>query len=209
MCDPCPLLSILLPSPPQSLSLPLSPSVDCSSLARPSTRTHFSLVPSPTLPFPSSFRRQLPSPSPSLFGTLTLLAQGASGSGPYHGHEHIAKLCGRFVSHLFTCPDVPPPPVPPSTTPSPTLCLSMHPPSPSRSFSLCLMLPLLLLLAPPMPPLPPSLSLALPSPLPLPLSTSSPSMLPLPPSRAPSASPPRLALSLPHAPSPKGSSSHC
>jgi len=46
---------------------------------------------------------------------------GASGSDPYHGHEPTAKLCARFVSHLFACPDVPPPPAPPSTTPTPRL----------------------------------------------------------------------------------------
>jgi hypothetical protein len=32
-----------------------------------------------------------------------------------------ARLCGHFVSHLFTCPDVPPPPALPSTTPTPRL----------------------------------------------------------------------------------------
>ena len=48
-------------------------------------------------------------------------SQGASGSDPYHGHKHTAKLCGRFVSHLFACPDVPPPLVPSSTTPTPRL----------------------------------------------------------------------------------------
>jgi len=45
----------------------------------------------------------------------------SSSSDPYHGHEHIAKLCARFVSHLFACPDVPPPPSAPSTSPTPRL----------------------------------------------------------------------------------------
>ncbi|KAH9959378.1 hypothetical protein BGW80DRAFT_1128615, partial [Lactifluus volemus] len=45
---------------------------------------------------------------------------GSTGSDPYHGHEHTAKLCARFVSHLFACPKVPPPPAPPSMTPTPT-----------------------------------------------------------------------------------------
>src|SRR5258708_9031232 len=40
-------------------------------------------------------------------------------SDPYYGHT--AKLCSRFVSHLFTCPEVPPPPAPPSTTQTPRL----------------------------------------------------------------------------------------
>ncbi|CDO69607.1 hypothetical protein BN946_scf184875.g10 [Trametes cinnabarina] len=28
---------------------------------------------------------------------------------PYYGHEETAKLCSRFVTHLFACPDLPPP----------------------------------------------------------------------------------------------------
>src|SRR5216684_8395400 len=40
-------------------------------------------------------------------------------SDPYYGHT--AKLCSWFVSHLFTCPEVPPPPAPPSTTQTPQL----------------------------------------------------------------------------------------
>ena len=39
---------------------------------------------------------------------------------PYYGHEHLAKLCARFVSHLFACPDVHPP-TSPSTNPTPRL----------------------------------------------------------------------------------------
>ncbi|RDX47704.1 cyclin-like protein, partial [Lentinus brumalis] len=27
---------------------------------------------------------------------------------PYHGHEETAKLCARFITHLFACPDSPP-----------------------------------------------------------------------------------------------------
>ncbi|KAI0696661.1 hypothetical protein C8T65DRAFT_832721 [Cerioporus squamosus] len=27
---------------------------------------------------------------------------------PYYGHEETAKLCARFVTHLFACPDLPP-----------------------------------------------------------------------------------------------------
>ncbi|EPQ55085.1 hypothetical protein GLOTRDRAFT_41750, partial [Gloeophyllum trabeum ATCC 11539] len=35
---------------------------------------------------------------------------------PFYGHESTAKLCARFVTHLFACPDYPPP----STTTSPS-----------------------------------------------------------------------------------------
>lgn len=35
---------------------------------------------------------------------LTLLQQ----PDIYYGHEEAAKICARFVSHLFACPDVPP-----------------------------------------------------------------------------------------------------
>ncbi len=27
---------------------------------------------------------------------------------PYYGHEETAKLCARFITHLFACPDLPP-----------------------------------------------------------------------------------------------------
>jgi hypothetical protein len=27
---------------------------------------------------------------------------------PYYGHENTAKLCGRFITHLFACPEYPP-----------------------------------------------------------------------------------------------------
>jgi hypothetical protein len=27
---------------------------------------------------------------------------------PYYGHENTARLCGRFITHLFTCPEYPP-----------------------------------------------------------------------------------------------------
>ena len=43
---------------------------------------------------------------------------------PHHGHEATAKLCARFVSYLFACPNLrhpPPPPAPPSTALTPRL----------------------------------------------------------------------------------------
>jgi len=27
---------------------------------------------------------------------------------PYYGHESTAQLCGRFITHLFACPEYPP-----------------------------------------------------------------------------------------------------
>lgn len=29
---------------------------------------------------------------------------------PFYGHEYIAKLCARFITHLFACPEYPPAP---------------------------------------------------------------------------------------------------
>ncbi|KAI0285233.1 hypothetical protein BC826DRAFT_918884 [Russula brevipes] len=72
---------------------------------------------------PSPFRKaqKISRPSATTTAHGPSSVSGASGSDPYHGHEATAKLCARFVSHLFACPDVPPPPAPPSTTPTPRL----------------------------------------------------------------------------------------
>jgi hypothetical protein len=70
---------------------------------------------------PSPFRKVQKLSRPSATTTAHGPSSGAGGSDPYHGHEHTAKLCARFVSHLFACPDVPPPPPPPSTTLTPRL----------------------------------------------------------------------------------------
>lgn len=70
---------------------------------------------------PSPFRKAQKLSRPSAATTAHGPSPGAGGSDPYHGHEHTAKLCARFVSHLFACPDVPPPPAPPSTTLTPRL----------------------------------------------------------------------------------------
>jgi hypothetical protein len=70
---------------------------------------------------PSPFRKAQKISRPSATTTAHGPTSGASGSDPYHGHEATAKLCARFVSHLFACPDTPPPPAPPSTTPTPRL----------------------------------------------------------------------------------------
>jgi hypothetical protein len=33
---------------------------------------------------------------------------GPSKPDPFYGHEHIARLCARFITHLFVCPEYPP-----------------------------------------------------------------------------------------------------
>jgi hypothetical protein len=38
----------------------------------------------------------------------TSVAPVALKSDPYHGHEYISRLCGRFITHLFACPEYPP-----------------------------------------------------------------------------------------------------
>ncbi|KAI0741157.1 hypothetical protein C8Q76DRAFT_608779 [Earliella scabrosa] len=62
---------------------------------------------------PSPFKRQ---------SKLTARPTGSSSShpvDPYYGHEETAKLCARFVTHLFACPDLPPlsTSVPPAPSP--------------------------------------------------------------------------------------------
>ncbi|KAG9046968.1 hypothetical protein FS837_003304 [Tulasnella sp. UAMH 9824] len=44
-------------------------------------------------------------------------------SDSYYGHEEVAKMCARFITALFSCPDVPPPPASGAapTGPQPTL----------------------------------------------------------------------------------------
>ncbi|KAG8907268.1 hypothetical protein FRB99_004962 [Tulasnella sp. 403] len=44
-------------------------------------------------------------------------------SDSFYGHEETARMCARFITALFSCPDVPPPPANGSTPqgPSPTL----------------------------------------------------------------------------------------
>ena len=46
-------------------------------------------------------------------------AVGPDTKDPYYGHEDTAKLCARFVTHLFACPDLPPlsTTVPPAPSP--------------------------------------------------------------------------------------------
>ena len=42
---------------------------------------------------------------------------------PYYGHEETAKICSRFVTHLFACPELPPISSSNPQTPSPPLAL--------------------------------------------------------------------------------------
>ncbi|KAI0645240.1 hypothetical protein C8Q79DRAFT_927460 [Trametes meyenii] len=62
---------------------------------------------------PSPFRRQ-----PKL-GARPAAGPHPGVSDPYYGHEETAKLCGKFVTHLFACPDLPPlsTAVPPAPSP--------------------------------------------------------------------------------------------
>ncbi|KAI0696657.1 hypothetical protein C8T65DRAFT_710530 [Cerioporus squamosus] len=62
---------------------------------------------------------------PSPFKRQPKISSRPSGSSsshpvdPYYGHEETAKLCARFVTHLFACPDLPPlsTAVPPAPSP--------------------------------------------------------------------------------------------
>jgi hypothetical protein len=65
---------------------------------------------------PSPFCKAQKISRPSATTTAHIPSSGAGGSDPYHGQELSAKLCARSVSHLSTCPDMPPPPALPSTT---------------------------------------------------------------------------------------------
>jgi len=53
--------------------------------------------------------RHLSNSNLKLFHVL-VAAVGHEWNDLYHGHGPTAKLCARFVSHLFACLDVPPPP---------------------------------------------------------------------------------------------------
>ncbi|KAI0669695.1 hypothetical protein C8Q78DRAFT_1041616 [Trametes maxima] len=64
---------------------------------------------------PSPFRRQ-----PKL-GARPAAGPHASVSDPYYGHEETAKICGKFVTHLFALPDLPPLSTAVPPTPSPPL----------------------------------------------------------------------------------------
>ena len=35
-------------------------------------------------------------------------AQAGSKPDPYYGHKNTARLCARFITHLFVCPEYPP-----------------------------------------------------------------------------------------------------
>ncbi|KAI0640822.1 hypothetical protein C8Q79DRAFT_921090 [Trametes meyenii] len=77
------------------------------------------------------FPARHPSPHPSMVSPLALSyfpfpiphsshsAPVLPQSDPYYGHEETTKLCGKFVTHLFACPDLPPlsTAVPPAPSP--------------------------------------------------------------------------------------------
>ncbi|RPD57760.1 cyclin-like protein [Lentinus tigrinus ALCF2SS1-7] len=69
---------------------------------------------------PSTARH--PSPFSKRQPKISARPSGSSSShsvDPYYGHEETAKLCARFVTHLFACPDLPPlsTAVPPAPSP--------------------------------------------------------------------------------------------
>ncbi|KAI9062359.1 cyclin-like protein [Trametes sanguinea] len=75
-----------------------------------------------TVSGPSTARHPGPSPMRRQSKPTTRPPGGSSHSGvadPYYGHEETAKLCSRFVTHLFACPDMPPlsTAVPPAPSP--------------------------------------------------------------------------------------------
>ncbi|TFY74863.1 hypothetical protein EWM64_g9149, partial [Hericium alpestre] len=64
---------------------------------------------------PSPFRKaQKISRQPTAHNTAS---SASSTTDPFHGHEHVARLCARFVSHLFACPETQS--VPPALSTSP------------------------------------------------------------------------------------------
>ncbi|KZT72316.1 hypothetical protein DAEQUDRAFT_763048 [Daedalea quercina L-15889] len=76
---------------------------------------------------PSPFRRQQSKitssrpPPPSSTGASAHNSHHIP--DPYYGHEETAKLCARFVTHLFACPDLPPLSTATPPAPSPPLAL--------------------------------------------------------------------------------------
>ncbi|KDQ57145.1 hypothetical protein JAAARDRAFT_178726 [Jaapia argillacea MUCL 33604] len=60
--------------------------------------------------------------NPSISNAVAILTFLKTSQDPYYGHEHTARMCARFVTHLFACPDLPtPPPLHPSTSTAPLL----------------------------------------------------------------------------------------
>ncbi|KAN0081278.1 hypothetical protein V8E55_008902 [Tylopilus felleus] len=51
----------------------------------------------PRVPYPQAPSTKPPSTQPS-----------SSRQDPFYGHEHASKLCARFITHLFACPEYPP-----------------------------------------------------------------------------------------------------
>ncbi|KAF9819562.1 hypothetical protein IEO21_02026 [Rhodonia placenta] len=77
----------------------------------------------PVARHPSPFRRASKVASSSRAAAPTAHAIVSRPPDPYYGHEETAKLCGRFVTHLFACPDLPPLSTAQPPAPSPPLAL--------------------------------------------------------------------------------------
>ncbi|KAH9944766.1 hypothetical protein B0H21DRAFT_745724 [Amylocystis lapponica] len=105
------------PSPPVPL-YPKAPS--CRPQPPPPTLVFHNMaaVSGPPAPrHPSPFRRA------SKVATRPAPPAQHSMPDPYYGHEDTARLCARFVTHLFACPDLPPLSTTHPPTPSPPLAL--------------------------------------------------------------------------------------
>ncbi|KAI0753090.1 hypothetical protein C8Q80DRAFT_1249383 [Daedaleopsis nitida] len=74
-------------------------------------------VPGPsTARHPSPFKRQ-----PKISARPTTSSSSHPVIDQFYGHEESAKLCARFVTHLFACPDLPPSSTTVPPAPSPPL----------------------------------------------------------------------------------------
>ncbi|KZT05363.1 uncharacterized protein LAESUDRAFT_656039 [Laetiporus sulphureus 93-53] len=79
--------------------------------------------PSPTFRKPAKVASSRPAPTTHSPHPDTLSRLPPSQPDPYYGHEETAKLCARFVTHLFACPDLPPLSTTRPPAPSPPLAL--------------------------------------------------------------------------------------
>lgn len=64
--------------------------------------------------------QQYPDPAPSVQPTAPVVPRSQP-ADPYYGHEDTARLCGRFIRHVFNCPADPnPTSIPPNGKPTET-----------------------------------------------------------------------------------------
>ncbi|KAG8706166.1 hypothetical protein FRC08_001231 [Ceratobasidium sp. 394] len=55
---------------------------------------------------------------PAAIAVVNVAARISAPADQYYGHEDTAKMCARFITHLFSCPDVPPATSQSAVTPS-------------------------------------------------------------------------------------------